>query len=455
MLPSSLLQLLWLCIPLVPNVSAQSFEDTIVDPIKRAEYALSTLQIWYNAGAGIWDTAGWWNGANIMTMIGNLAKADPTNERLQSLATRIFANTLTQGPSSNPQPGIEKEALRRRALDADTGNTTFILFNNTGFETGYTKLLDPSTREPLTTYPSTWNNPNPYIDITSLPIFQSEAKAKAGSQEVLTTSLNPDDWLDGFYDDDLWWALAWINAYDLTQDRSYLTLAENIFAAVTKVWPTRCFGGGIYWSWEREYMNAIANELFLSTAAHLANRVTADRKGAYVDWAKATLAWFLRSGMINEEGTINDGLDDSCSNNGGAVWSYNQGVILGGLVELQRAAPDPSYISLAHRIAKAALKKLSDDNGVIHDGCEPGCGGDGNQFKGIFMRNLQALHKESPDAAYVDAVRINADSIWKNDRGGDMGVVFGVNWAGPYRGPANASMQSSAMDALVAAIVVK
>ncbi|KAH9866310.1 hypothetical protein J1614_008876 [Plenodomus biglobosus] len=453
MLPSSLLQSLLVCIPLIPDVYAQSFEDTITDPTKRAEYALSTLQIWYNAGAGLWDTAGWWNGANIMTMVGNFAKADPDNARLQSLVPRIFENTLMQAPSRNPQPGIETEELRRR--DLDTRNNTFTVFNATGLETGYKKLLDPSTKEPLTIYPSTWHDPGPYIDVTSLPIFKSDAQAKAGFQEVLATSLNPDDWLDGFYDDDLWWALAWINAYDLTQNPSYLTLAEGIFNAVTRVWPSRCFNGGIYWNWEREYVNAIPNELFMSTAAHLANRVSVDRKGDYVDWARRTLAWFLRSGMINEEGTINDGLTEDCENNGAAVWSYNQGVILGALVELQRAAPDPSYIPLASRIAKAALNELSDDNGVIHDGCEPGCGADGNQFKGIFMRNLQALQQLAPDQIYVDAMRRNAESIWRKNRGADMGVVFGVNWAGPYAGPPNATMQSSAMDALVAGIVVQ
>ncbi|KAF2845614.1 glycoside hydrolase family 76 protein [Plenodomus tracheiphilus IPT5] len=454
MLPSSLLQSLLVCIPFIPNVSAQSFEDTITDPTKRAEYALSTLQIWYNAGAGIWDTAGWWNGANIMTMIGNLAKADPNNARLQSLATRLFANTLMQAPSRNPQPGIEKEALRRR--DVDLGNGTFTLFNNTGFETGYTKALNPSTNEPLTIYPTTWHKPGPYVDITSLPIYKSEAAAKGGNnQEVMTTSLNPDDWLDGFYDDDLWWALAWINAYDLTSNPTYLTLAEGIFAAVTKVWPTRCFNGGIYWSWERTYMNAIANELFMSTAAHLANRVSADKKPGYVDWAQRTLAWFLRSGMINEKSTINDGLADDCSNNGAAVWSYNQGVILGALVELNTAAPDPSYLPLASRIANAALAGLTDKTGILHDPCEPGCGGDGNQFKGIFMRNLQLLYGVAPEQAFVDAVRVNAESIWGKNRGGDMGVVFGVNWAGPYGGPPNATLQGSAMDALVAGIVVR
>lgn len=198
-------------------------------------------------------------------------------------------------------------------------------------------------------------------------------------------------------------------------------------------------------------MNAIANELFFSTAAHLANR--AQNKSFYVDWAQRSLAWFLKSGMINSRGTINDGLTEACVNNNQTTWSYNQGVILGGLVELNRAAPDASYLPLAAKTAKAAIAELSDSNGILHDKCGPLCGGDASQFKGIFVRNLQLLHEAAPDAAYVKSIQTNANSIWNNNR--DDGNMLSINWAGPYIQTANASTHSSAMDALVAAITVR
>jgi uncharacterized protein YyaL (SSP411 family) len=44
--------------------------------------------------------------------------------------------------------------------------------------------------------------------------------------------VNVTQWLDQAYDDDGWWALAWIAAYDVTKEQSYLELAEGIFESL-------------------------------------------------------------------------------------------------------------------------------------------------------------------------------------------------------------------------------
>jgi hypothetical protein len=296
---SNLLQAVLLSAALITNTFAQS---EITDPTRRAEFALSALQIWYNVGTGLWDTTGWWNSANVMTTVANLAIVDADNAQLKDLATRVFMNTFLRAPAQNPQPGIEDDDVAKRS----TFNETHTVLNSTGKESGYRKTLNANF-EPITTMPLKWGkNKGEYVDVKTLPIYQSD-------KDITTAATNPSDWLDGFYDDDLWWALGWIRAYDVTQNAEYLTLAEGIFEAVTKSWPTSCGNGGIWWSWEEEYANAIANELFFSTAAHLANR--AQDKAYYIDWAEKELNWFLGTGMINERGTINDGLNDQCQNN--------------------------------------------------------------------------------------------------------------------------------------------
>jgi predicted alpha-1,6-mannanase (GH76 family) len=428
MIPSFFLQSLVVGTVLISNASAQSQNDTTNDPTQRAESALTNLGRWYDQNTGLWNTTGWWNSANIITTIGNHAKADPDNADVQSLARQVFATAFCHAPAKNPQPGIENPI---GATSASSKVASLM--------TGYRKSLDPGTKEPHTTYPSRWfEHSKDFISTSRIGSKKPDA----------TCSSDPKQWLDGFYDDDLWWALAWTNAYDVTKEPAYLTLAEGIFKAVASTWGTNCTNGGIYWSWEKTYVNAIANELFMSTAAHLANR--ASNPAYYLDWAQRSLTWFLSTGMINKNGTINDGLEN-CVNNNKTAWSYNQGVILGALVELHRASPnDTSLLGRATSIARAALAKLSDANGVIHDECEPNCGGDGTQFKGVFMRNLGELQQATGDQGFRTAIKKNADSIWANDM---QDGVFSVNWA-KWVGSANASSHSSAMDALVAAVVI-
>lgn len=346
-----------------------------------AEAALVPLMNWYNEDTGLWNTTGWWNSANVLTMLGDLVAVD---EGVKGLAEDVFTNTLVQ------------------AQEYNLGQNKVLMAN--------------------------------YMIRTEWTSNKSEM-------------INPKGFLNAFYDDEGWWALAWIQAYDVTGNQTFLDTAVEIFSDMMKGNDTGC-GGGIWWDKAKTYVNAIANELYLSVASHLANRVPA-QKDFYLGIAKAQFDWFMATGMINAQGNINDGLLNSCKSNVGTVWSYNQGVILGGLVELNKASANATYISTAKSIANAAIKTLS-TNGILHDPCEPNCGADGNQFKGIFMRNLQILQTAAPEDDFLLFIKSNADSIWKNDRSKDD--ELGVNWAGPVVGNLTASTQSSAMDVLVAAV---
>lgn len=128
----------------------------------------------------------------------------------------------------------------------------------------------------------------------------------------------------------------------------------------------------------------------------------------------------------------------------------NQGVILGGLVELYKATNNSALLVEAQTIASAAINALS-VNGTLYEGCEPNCGSDGAQFKGVFMRNLKYLQAVAPKASYKAFIMQNAESIWNNDR--DNKTELGVTWTGPYT-TASAGTQSSALDTLVAALAV-
>jgi predicted alpha-1,6-mannanase (GH76 family) len=257
-----------------------------------------------------------------------------------------------------------------------------------------------------------------------------------------TNFLNP--WL---YDDEGWWALTWIRAYDLTGETRYLNMAKTIFKDMAKGWDSTC-GGGIWWHKRREYKNAIANELFLAVAIQLHQRTYNDKGyGNYLDWAKRQWIWFQKSGLINRRNLINDGLD-GCRNNGGTVWTYNQGVILGGLVDLYKSTDDASLLTRAQAIADAAIHALA-PKGILRESCEPNCGADGSQFKGIFIRNLAYLYEATGRQDYKEFIERNADSVWTRSR--NQSNHLGLSWSGPFD-TADAARQSSAMDVINAAL---
>jgi predicted alpha-1,6-mannanase (GH76 family) len=155
-----------------------------------------------------------------------------------------------------------------------------------------------------------------------------------------------------------------------------------------------------------------------------------------------------------------DGIDKNTCNPNGPYFTYNQGVIIGGLVEMFRATGDQSYLDSAVKIADAVTRpgsRMQDKNGLLADECDinKSCSGedDGTQFKGVFPRNLKKLYAFRPSDQYKTFLQRNAQSIWDKDLHLDGGCLNGVLWGGPYVA-ASASSQSSALDCLNAALAV-
>lgn len=271
---------------------------------------------------------------------------------------------------------------------------------------------------------------------------------------VLTNTFNRNsggNFLNFYYDDEGWWANAWIRAYDLTGNTNFLSMAKTIFADLTTGWTNNPCGGGIWWNKDtvQPYKNAIANELFLLTAIRLHQRTPGDGgPGSYFYWATNEWAWFKASGMINAQNLVNDGLNASCVNNGSTTWTYNQGVILGGLTDLYKVTGNITYLNQATLIANATIAILVDGSGVLREPCESGdCGGDGPQFKGIFIRYLAYLYDVTRNPAYYNFLFKNAHSVWFTDR--NVFNQLGLRWGQTFD-MADAARQSSAMMAVSA-----
>lgn len=231
-------------------------------------------------------------------------------------------------------------------------------------------------------------------------------------------------------DDSEWWGLTWLQAYDLTGNRKYLDMAVTIANYVHGYWDTSTCGGGVWWNAERTYKNAVTNGLWIRLTAELHNRIHGDR--VWLERSREAWSWFAGSGMINASGLVNDGLTDTCSNNGQNVWSYNQGLAIGAGLELWRATRDPHILTTVRQLANAAIG--ADGlvvNGVLTERCDAldqTCDDNAKQFKGIFMRYWTDLVDTTHDPRYAAFLDQQAENIWANDR--DAAGRLGTRWSG-------------------------
>ena len=259
------------------------------------------------------------------------------------------------------------------------------------------------------------------------------------------------DFLNDFYDDQGWWALAWIDAYRLTGQKKYLKMAQTIFKDMTTGYDKVC-NGGIYWKKPKLYKNAIANNLFVLTALRLHQEAPKTKIAGKrpLQWGQLVWNWFRDSGMINREmWLIEDGLKD-CQPNRNQHWTYNQGVAIAVMCELYRIKKDEEALQMAEKIAHAAMSRMTTPQGVLKEKNEPAMGADGPQFKGIFIRHLATLYRITQNEEYKEFILKNAESIWAHGRNPNSSQFGGV-WAGPFD-RVDASRQSCALDCLIEAM---
>ncbi|OHS98496.1 glycoside hydrolase [Tritrichomonas foetus] len=235
------------------------------------------------------------------------------------------------------------------------------------------------------------------------------------------------NFINDYYDDNGWWGLAWIDTYQITGTTKYLDMAKTIFKQMTSGWDTtnKC-KGGLFWKKNPlSYKSAISNSLFNLLSSRL-YEITGDK--SYSDWFIKSMNWFFDSGIIDGTNMVKDGLNDDC-NPTGQCYTYNQGCCIGSLIMATRLTGNNAYLAKAEQIAQASMKTLVVD-GVLSD-INEGTSGDGEEFKGPFIRHFGELYRTTNKDIYKDFILKCADSIIEKDYDATT-KSFGAHWYGPF-----------------------
>lgn len=256
-------------------------------------------------------------------------------------------------------------------------------------------------------------NPSPSIK-ARMDDFVSGVKTKNGNT-----------WLNYYYDDMEWMALACLRAYQATNDVQYKDITDILWADIKGGWSTD-LNGGIWWRKDNPSKNTPSN----MPAAILAARLyKAFNKAEDLEWAKKIYDW--QKATLYEPGTgwVYDNIEKNGTKN--MVWkfTYNQGTFLGAALELYKITNNTTYY--ADAVAASDFTVSSGQlisNGILKDEG----GGDGGLFKGVFIRYFTRLIIDgnlSTDkkTSYIAFLKKNAESLWSKGTNKAL-ILFGSAW---------------------------
>lgn len=308
------------------------------------------------------------------------------------------------------------------------------------------------------------------------------------------------------YDDMLWVVLGWLESIQFVHEHGDLLLgkpkrgnprkdeawygdrwvpafahrARIFWELAAKGWDTKLCGGGMVWNPRlMPYKNAITNQLFIaasigmylhfpgdmntspfSTPEQSPRQSTAERRPHGPVFGRAAQQghrWLASSGMTNREGLYADGFHVSkgipgntrCDERDEMVYTYNQGVILSGLLGLFQATGDGHYLHEGHTLIQNVIRSTGWDlsnnapvddlvrlrpgqlppwrglgrAGVLEEACDASgtCSQDAQTFKGIWMHHFAtfcspaALEHLHPNAGLDENAAKNIEALHAGD----------------------------------------
>jgi len=323
---------------------------------------------------------------------------------------------------------------------------TPVINDNTEYLIDWNAAADSSSSAMINSF---WNASDKYFNSNNsgLKDFQYWPQAHAldvmidayARNKNLTYKTTIDQWYEGvkkgngntflnqFYDDMEWNALAMLRAYNITSDEKFKTAATDVWKDIQTGWNTNA-GGGIAWKKDQPYSkNACSNGPACILAARLYQQFN-DVKDK--EWAIKIYGWEKEYLFNISNGAVADNID-SRTGEVKTTWifTYNQGTFIGSALELYKITGDKGYLNDAVKAADYALNNLVDSNDRIlkNEGT-----GDGGLFKGVFVRYFTQLIL-TPDLSstiqkrYITFLKHNGETLWREGTNKSL-ILFSPYW---------------------------
>ena len=373
------------------------------------------------------------------------------NKRLLVLAIiSLFVFQACEKDEVDPGNGGGEEAPISWAAAADSSSSSFIYsywnpaaayfhynnLNNTDFHYWpQAHALDVA----IDAYERTGDN----FYLTTINDWYEGVKAKNGNT-----------FLNVFYDDMEWNALAMLRAYNATNQERYKTAAISVWEDIQTGWNNNA-GGGISWKKDQPYSkNACSNGPASILAARLYQQFGNEEDK---EWALKIYDWEKEYLFNPANGAVYDNIDSRTGDIQKAwIFTYNQGTFLGSALELYNITGEKSYLNDAQKAADYTLNTLvnGSDRLLKDEGA-----GDGGLFKGIFVRYFTQLilHPDLSDGTrnrYLQFLKYNAEKLWQEGTDKNK-LLYGTYWKNKPGSTSDLTTQTSGAMLIEAAALLE
>lgn len=233
------------------------------------------------------------------------------------------------------------------------------------------------------------------------------------------------DWTWNIFTDDLLWAgLAFIRGYQITGEARFLEQAEWDWNHLYNQAYDETYGGGLWWSVNKESKSGLSNNPAVSMACYL---YEATGKDIYLQRAKELFEW-LYTHLYQPTGGVDENI--SGPEPGKLTNSYNV-YNIGAFVEacnsLYRITKEPIYAETAKQSIKYVMTECVTDEGIMsahrYDGSWE------SEFArgmGLFVRdnnlwNYETTYTKSrKPITYYDWMKLNAKLAWERRNGDNL-----------------------------------
>lgn len=256
---------------------------------------------------------------------------------------------------------------------------------------------------------------------------------------------NNGSFINNYYDDMGWLALASLRGYELSGDGRFRDAVDVLWNDI-KTGVNDQHGGGVAWRKDQlSYKNTPAT----GPAIILGSRLFRDTDNIeYLETARSLYEWLKTTLVDPASGIVWDGVNRQGSGQIDKDWlfTYNQGLFVGAAYELYKTTGQVAFLQDAVHTANAAITSGSiAPGGILKDEGQ----GDGGLFKGVMVRYLTLLVQEeqvgSEDREKLLAfLAFNAETAYRSAVFRPA-LLFGPNWERQPEGDIDLSTQLSGL----------